>query len=713
MEPKPENVTRSALQALLPALRALDELLDDAVTKSQAQFGGDALSDPYRGLYVGEAEVVDLLQREPGGAAFQGNNSLGAAIRQCEQLANLQLQFGLSAFDLAMVVIALAREVDLRYERIYSYLQDDVTRRLPTVDLTLNLLCESAAEKSARREHFAADAPLQRNGLMRLVPDPSQVQPPLLAHYIALEDQTVRMLLGQRGLDRRVAEMCKLEHGSVALVDLNTSPEIEHGIAQLVQEARNSALPLNLYFYGLSAQVRRNVALALAHDLNAPLLEVSVPAVLAAKDNVEGNLALLLREAQFQNAIAYLDAFDGEIPDAAFRALARHRGVVVLSGRAAWVPLGRNDVTVIPVNFPMSDFVQRRDCWEGNLHARNVAVDADAVDALADRFRLTPERIGEAVAMACDVARQRSASQPGRDSSSSPTTADLFAMARGESAHDLTTLARKVLPAYGWDDIVLPPATVLQLHEICQWVEQRHRVLGTWGFDRKLSLGKGVTALFVGPSGVGKTMAAEVVARELQLELYKIDLSSVVSKYLGETEKNLDKIFSAAENANAILFFDEADALFGKRSEVRDSHDRYANIEISYLLQKMEQYEGIAILATNLRNNMDDAFVRRLQFIVEFTFPDEQLRKQIWQVLFPPEAPREDHIDYATLAKLRLAGGNIKNVVLGAAFLAAADAGRIGMKHLVHATQREYEKLGKPLSAPELAQYAEQPALSA
>ena len=179
-------------------------------------------------------------------------------------------------------------------------------------------------------------------------------------------------------------------------------------------------------------------------------------------------------------------------------------------------------------------------------------------------------------------------------------------------------------------------------------------------------------------------MAAEVIANELGLDLYKIDLSGVVSKYIGETEKNLDRIFTAAENANAILFFDEADALFGKRSEVRDAHDRYANIEIVYLLQKMEQYEGIAILATNLRQNMDDAFMRRLQFIVEFPFPDEAHRRQIWQVLFPAEAPREEEIDFDFLAKqFRLSGGNIKNIVLGAAFLAAANGGRIGMEQLM------------------------------
>jgi SpoVK/Ycf46/Vps4 family AAA+-type ATPase len=238
---------------------------------------------------------------------------------------------------------------------------------------------------------------------------------------------------------------------------------------------------------------------------------------------------------------------------------------------------------------------------------------------------------------------------------------------------------------------------------MCQRVTHRQRVLGDWGFDRKLSLGKGVNALFAGPSGTGKTMAAEIIANELGLDLYKINLAGVVSKYIGETEKNLDRIFTAAENANAILFFDEADALFGKRSEVRDSHDRYANIEISYLLQKMEQYEGIAILATNLRQNLDDAFVRRLAFTIHFPFPNETQRREIWTKTWPAAVPLGSDVDLDFLAtQFKLSGGNIKNIALASAFLAAADGGVVSMEHLCHATQREYQKLGKVLSDAEL-----------
>jgi SpoVK/Ycf46/Vps4 family AAA+-type ATPase len=243
---------------------------------------------------------------------------------------------------------------------------------------------------------------------------------------------------------------------------------------------------------------------------------------------------------------------------------------------------------------------------------------------------------------------------------------------------------------------VLPADQLAQLKEICSQVKYRQIVYQTWGFDRKLSLGKGIIALFSGPPGTGKTMAAEVIARDLQLDLYKIDLSQLVSKYIGETEKNLDRIFTAAETANAILFFDEADALFGKRSEVKDAHDRYANIEIGYLLQKIEEYEGLAILATNLRQNLDEAFIRRLNFIVDFPFPDEEHRQQILRVLIPIEAPIADDIDFSLLAhEIKLAGGNLKNIVLAAAFYAAESGPTIQMYHFIQAAKREHQKLGR------------------
>jgi len=235
-----------------------------------------------------------------------------------------------------------------------------------------------------------------------------------------------------------------------------------------------------------------------------------------------------------------------------------------------------------------------------------------------------------------------------------------------------------------------------QLRDVCISLQFRHVVLDDWGFDQRLAGGKGLAVLFSGPSGTGKTMAASIIAAELGLQIYRIDLSTVVSKYIGETEKNLSSIFAAAQSSNAVLFFDEADALFGKRSEVNDAHDRYANIEVAYLLQRVETYEGIVVLATNLGRNIDEAFARRMQHMIEFPLPGPAQRARIWRGMFPADAPVAADVDHDFLSRqFDLAGGNIRNVVVAAAFNAAAEQSAITMRHLIAATARELEKMGR------------------
>jgi SpoVK/Ycf46/Vps4 family AAA+-type ATPase len=281
---------------------------------------------------------------------------------------------------------------------------------------------------------------------------------------------------------------------------------------------------------------------------------------------------------------------------------------------------------------------------------------------------------------------------------------DVSAACRQLSARTLGGIAVKLTPKARWDDLVLPVDPMAMLHEIRDQFEHRHQVLDGWGFGAKLSRGKGLSALFSGPPGTGKTMAAEGLAAALGLDLYQVDLSTVVSKYIGETEKNLAKIFDEAGAGNAILFFDEADALFGKRTEVSDAHDRYANIETSYLLQKMDEYDGVVILASNLRQNLDEAFTRRLRFVVEFPFPDAESRRRIWHAVFPSQAPVSADVDFADLAeRFALSGGNIKNIALHAAFLAAVDSDEIARRHVMAGTRREFEKTGKVWTGPATA----------
>jgi AAA+ superfamily predicted ATPase len=713
------SLTDSSLAELLPALRRLDRLIEHAVTAAQAAYGPEATTDSYRGLYIGQKEVERLLARQPGASVLWSERT-GAEELSPDQAGDgsrltwLRQTFHLSPFDVDVLLVALAPELDLRYERLYAYLQDDVSKRRPTIDLALNLLCPSAADKLERRAHFAPHVPLVRHDLLHLLPDPNQVRPPLLAHYLKLDEQIVRFLLGLDGLDARLTSFCQMVRPTVSLGALPVSAEMKQALATLALQARETRQPLRLYFQGPRHAGTRQAAEALANEVGMPLLVVDLGRAPAATTDFEQVLRVLFREAWFQDAILLLESVGAlRVGDQAVRyqrlldALAEDGCVAILSGAEPWVPSAQAPLGVLCVPFAIPALAQRRACWQTHLAALGVTLDEDDLDALASRFRLTPGQIAEATAVAhyqahwCAAAQAPEALSP--HSRRSLSLQDLFSAGRAQSGHDLATLAHKIAPVYTWDDIVLPDDALAQLRQICQRVIHQHRVLGAWGFDRKLSQGKGVNVLFAGPSGTGKTMAAEVIANELGLDLYKIDLSGVVSKYIGETEKNLDRIFRAAENANAILFFDEADALFGKRSEVRDSHDRYANIEISYLLQKMEGYDGIAILATNLRQNLDDAFVRRLAFTVHFPFPDEASRRRVWAGIWPAEIPLAADVDLDHLARqFKLSGGNIKNIALAAAFLAAEDSGRVTMAHLLQATRREYQKLGKVLSDTEL-----------
>jgi hypothetical protein len=690
-------------------------------------------ADAFRGLYVTACEAGALAARplgagcawlaslhpeeecawdEAAACAEQQVAALVAGARQAGvslRLRALAGVFGLSAFDIDVVLLALAPELDLRYERLYAYLQDDVTRKRPTVDLTLSLLCASLDERVARQACFAADAPLLWNRVVKLLADPCHVEPPLLAHYLKLDDQIVAYLLGHTGLDRRLASFCQTVQPSVAWDELPLPREVIAPLQTMAASEREERHPLILCLHGPCRAERLALAEALAGEIGIEMLVVDLSRAWEAPMAFDEALALTFREAWLQDALLYLEGAEaaqddehGERREHVEDMLATATGVTVLSTSAAWAPTGRHALGIVNVSLTVPDFIHRHVLWHDTLARAGISLDESDAGTLAGRFRLTPVQIADAVA--CAGAQGRGRAAAGGDRGRPPSLRDLLDAARAQTGHDLGRLARKIEPVYTWDDMVLPADTAAQLREICQRVAHQHRVLDEWGFGRKLSLGKGVTALFAGPSGTGKTMAAEVIANELGLDLYQIDLAGVVSKYIGETEKNLDRIFTAAENANAILFFDEADALFGKRSEVRDSHDRYANIEISYLLQKMEAYGGIAILATNLRQNLDDAFVRRLAFTVHFPLPEEENRRRIWQSIWPAALPLGEDVDLDFLARqFKLSGGNIRNIALAASFLAAEDGQVVSMAHLAQATRREYQKMGKTLSDDELA----------
>jgi AAA+ superfamily predicted ATPase len=659
------------------ALARLDQLLLQGLAGAEVAYGADAAADPFRGLHLGIADVERLLEREPGEPVFSASEP-GIAQAHHESLSSLAAHYGLNDFEADALLVALAPDVDLRYERVYAYLQDDVTMRRPTVDLILNLLCASADEKVARRSAFHPDAPLLRLRLVRLDGGESA---PLLRRVVAADDQVVRMVLGTGGLDFRLAGCC----------ELGTAPPAE---------LQPDGASLRLYFRGRPGTGRRAAAEALAAAQGRRLLAADAELL------PDGLAAILVREAALHDALLYVDRFDAfaERPRelvVLLEAVAGHSGPIVFAGERAWVaPVEAPPVGLHAVAFTVPDAGRRRAVWAAELDGSSAAVAADELDALAALFRLVPAQIATAVADARATARWRGDDVPG--------AADLFTAARARTGHALGDLATKVQPARSWEDLILPADSVQQLRELCARVVHREVVLDELGFARKLPLGRGVTALFSGPPGTGKTMGAEVIASALGLDLYLVDLAGVVSKWIGETEKNLDRIFSAAEDTNAILFFDEADALFGKRSEVQDSHDRYANIEVSYLLQKMDQLDGAAILATNKMDNLDEAFLRRLSFIVRFPFPSPDDRRRIWESVWPAETQVADDLDWGTLARdLSFSGAEIKNVALAAAFLAAEAGTLVTAEHVRHAVRREYEKAGRSvdeaLSLPAIA----------
>lgn len=676
------------------------------------QLAGQNPTDPFRGLRLSDAEVEGLLAR-PLASSWGDTVSLdpaeAEAFAQAEAAANRQLAavvaqaqaqgrltrwqhlaqaFHLDRFSQDILLICLAPAFDTRYGRLYGYLQDDVTRQQPRINLVLDLLCDPGPERLLDLARFSETAPLFQHKLVARSADPKLAGPLPLNQLLWVDETIVHWLLGsyrpQPKLGRQVTlhyPQDKSGHGSVL-------PELSHIITDR---------PV-LIFYGPDRLRQEEAAKALVAHAGRLLLQVNLAEPIAAGVTAEEALGLALRDARLVEAVPCLMGWDSCLQDGSsapelLRALCAHPDAVIVLGETRWQAEGiSRERRLSWLEFPLPTYAERKLFWEHYLGGTASHLNLDDV---AGQFTLTTGQIRDIVATARDQAhQQRRALQ----------TDDLFAAARSHSSSRLANLVRKIEPRYGWADLILPADQLAILQELVATVRVRPQVLEGWQVGQKLAANAGVTVLFAGPPGTGKTMAAEVVAAELGLDLYKIDLSSIVSKYVGETEKNLEKIFDEAERSNAILFFDEADALFGKRSEVRDAHDRYANIEISYLLQRMDAYNGITILATNLRANLDEAFTRRLQFAIDFPFPEQaEVRLRIWQALFPPTVPRVADLDLPLMARrFKLAGGNIRNVIVSAAHLAAADGGQVTMEHMLHGLRRELQKMGRLVNEKEL-----------
>jgi ATP-dependent 26S proteasome regulatory subunit len=698
------------LQYLQAELRRIDARIGREVRRWQ--LAGQAPSDEFRGLYLSDAQAVELLDR-PFGTSWGQTVTLSpeeeqsfsqaqsVAEQQASGLAEMALRqgrltrlqhlvdvFGLDRFELDILLISFAPFLDLRYERLYGYLQDDVTKKQASINLVLDLLSAPGPARLRYLAYFADDARLFRNRLLELMPNSGEGgDAPLLGRMLHPDAAVVTWLLGGYQPHEELRPHARLlppqETEEDRLLAGVSWPDIEWVIEQE---------PL-LVFYGPDKAAQQAAGRLVAVNAKRPLLSVNLQSVVAANQSLYSAVVLALRDARLIGAIPFLAEWDACLVDSSpssslLAELLTYPHMAIVAGEESWLARGvARSRNLLWTEFPVPTYPQRRDLWRHFANRVQVQPNLD-LDALAGQFILTAGQIRDAVATARDIAAGR------RDDAIQ--LSDLFAAARLHSNPHLAGLARKIEPRYTWEDIILPKDQLGLLNEIVDTVRERPKVLEEWRIADKLAASSGVTVLFAGPPGTGKTMAAEVIAGQLGLDLYKIDLSTVVSKYIGETEKNLERIFSEAQSSNAILFFDEADALFGKRSEVKDAHDRYANIEISYLLQRMEVYDGVTILATNLRANLDEAFTRRLQFAVDFPFPEEEDRLRIWETLFPSDVPCSSDIDLPLLARrFKLAGGNIRNVIVNATFLAAADGGLLTMKHFFHSTRRELQKMGR------------------
>lgn len=620
-------------------------MTQDAATQRQAD--AQPPEQPQEALTHGLAWIAGLLGESEGAdvtALAAVHQEARARLRERRTPApidRLSALFGLAPFDEDLLLLLLHAQRHGRPKQV-------------TPQAAQTLFGVAAGEVLWRSwDRLAPGAPLRRCRLIDVAGQPIGATSPL-----AIDERIARFLMGDDTIDERVEPL-------IAPVEGGPCPKRHQpGVAELAESLRQAPRPLAM-ITGPRHSGRRAAATALAQSLGLALAEIRPRALEAAPDLAP----LLMREAALSGFALLVDIEQAEGKRVFEERLSQFDALVIAIAET------RHE---FPFALPLLrleslDAEDRMQLWLEALGPHPAEV-RDTIAAIAQQFKFGPRAIAAAAAEGGGLWQA------------------CRALARGE----LDELADRIAPRYGWDDIVLPSEVIHDLKAAAAQVRHAALVYGTHGFGKKNPRGCGVSVLLAGPSGTGKTMAAEVVANDLALDLFRIDLSRVISKFIGETEKNLRAVFDAAETSGAVLFFDEADALFGKRSEVKDSHDRYANIETSYLLQRMESYSGMAILATNMKGHLDAAFMRRLRYVIDVPFPDANARRLIWQKAFPAEMPRAA-LDFDALARLDIAGGNIAVIAINAAFLAAGDGAPLHMVHIERAARAEYRKLDREL----------------
>jgi hypothetical protein len=632
------------------------------------------LTHNQRSLMAEIATLRTTLRGEPAPATDPTPPPHPAAASALDAVCNT---YGLSAFERTIVTVCAAPELDGQFGELLATVQGHPDRCAPTFGLCLGAFAQA---------HWSAllpGAPLRYWHLIELGPGP------LTAAPLHIDEWLLHVLTGAGGLDQRLAPVM------TPLPATGPLPGSAEGAVAALTAAWLRPGPLSaVMLRGAGRQSRRAIVAAACDRLGWQpyvLSAADLPAAAAEQDTL---VRLWQRGAMLDGAALLVECHDTDDAgvdnrlDRCLDRLTTPCAVAATDGRRT----GKRPA--LTVDAPKPSRAEQRAIWAHTLgDDRRFAALNGSLDPIIDQFDLEPANIEAAAAHALNDA-------PGPAGESDPGSL-IWAACRRTTRGGLDQLAQRLESTASFDDLVLPDPQRAQLGDILTHIRQRHRVYHEWGMAGPALRGLGVSALFAGPSGTGKTLAAEVLANTLALDLYRIDLSQVVSKYIGETEKNLRRIFEAATDSGAVLLFDEADALFGKRSEVRDSHDRYANVEISYLLQAMESYRGLAVLTTNMRGALDSAFLRRLSFVVTFPFPNAAQRAEIWRRAFPPATPTQG-LNITKLAQLTVAGGNIRAIALHAAFAAAEAGVPVGMREVRHAAVAEYAKLERPLSDAEI-----------
>lgn len=591
--------------------------------------------------------------------------------------------FGLSEFEQNLLVLCAGMELDTSFAVLCAAAQGDIQRPYPTFSLAIAAL---------EGMHWSALTPARSLRRWRLIEVGAGNR--LTNSPLRIDERILHYLMSVQHLDERLSGMVEPVEMMDDLV-LSHWQVVEKMVAAWSVETNHFLKFPVLQLCGNETASKRPIAAAVCQALEMNLYTIAAHSVPTNPSDLYQFKLLWEREVVLSDSALLIDCDDLEATDTARQGAIAHL-CEWLDSPVMIATTDRRRARLRPslaFDIARPTTSEQHDVWQAALETTDQSVNGQ-VDALVSQFNLSVPVIQAACSQVQVEWQQQSNTHADFDLL-------LWDACRTQSRPKLDDLAQRIESGADWDDLVLPDAQFQVLREISSHVQQRAKVYERWGFGGKSGRGLGISALFAGGSGTGKTTAAEVLARELRLDLYRIDLSAVISKYIGETEKNLRRVFDAAEFGGVILLFDEADSLFGKRTEVKDSHDRHANQEVSYLLQRMEAYRGLSVLTTNLKTAIDQAFLRRIRFVVQFPFPDTATRAEIWRRVFPKNTPTEG-LNPQKLAQLNVAGGNIRNIALNAAFL-AADAGEaVMMKHILQATKSEYIKSERPLTDAEV-----------